>query len=813
MGPDGGLTPGARVGAWRVLRVIGRGGMGEVYLAERADASFDKQVALKLVHGILTQAARQRFADEKQALARLEHPHIARLIDAGETELGWPYLVMEYVDGKPLDEALLGQALDIVLATFLQVCDALAYAHRQLVLHRDIKPNNILVDREGQAKLLDFGVAKLLRSTEVSEESRTVERAYTADYASPEQVFGRPIGVASDVYSLGVVLYRLLTGVSPYRFHTGDIAGLAHALTDAPVTLPSRAALAEASAPTSERRRRSRQLVGDLDTVLSTALQKAPERRYASVDLFAEDLRRFLAHKPIHARPDAFWYRTGKFLRRNVLGVAAATAVLLALIGGFAASLWQAHLANEQRALADEQRTLAERRFEDVRGLAHAMLFELHDALVKLPGSTSARALLVKQALAYLQRLGEESHASIPLRRELAEAWLRVGDVQDAPGKPNLGDHAGALKSYAQAETRVTSILREAPADRDALQLQAKILLHRADVLYQANALGDAETAYRGAIAICVRLRHEGVSEAGRVLAEAQDGLGDVMFWNNKLGDALQLYATSQATMESVGPGNAPTTYALFLGQEEAHRGDTLGWLGRPVEARAMLQKALARVQVMQRTRPDDAEVNHSVAIISMKLGENMDDLPDKTPMLAAYQNAHDALAKIAASDPADMRAKRNLAISEQKLGDALFALKRFDEAQSRYKIALQSEQELVARDPHDQVARQDMAMTWYDIGSVLMERHQRAAALDAFGKTLALRRALLAQDPKAAMLHRDVASILSEIAKVQTDRAEACRNWIASDSAWQQLESQGSAPPADKTTIGEVHAHATACR
>ncbi|HTD29278.1 MAG TPA: serine/threonine-protein kinase, partial [Xanthomonadaceae bacterium] len=330
------LAPGARVGAWRVLRVLGRGGMGEVYLAERADRSFDKQVALKLVHGVLTPTARQRFADEKQALARLDHPHIARLIDAGENQFGWPYLVMEYVDGKPLDEALTGQSLDAILPVFLQVCDALAYAHRQLVLHRDIKPSNILVDSEGRAKLLDFGVAKLLETADQAEESRTVERAYTPDYASPEQVFGRPIGVASDVYSLGVLLYRLLTGQSPYRFDTSDTATLVQALTDVQILPPSRAVLADAGAQTSERRKRSRQIAGDLDTVLSKALQKLPERRYPSVDAFADDLRRFLAHQPIHARPDAFWYRARMFLRRNTLAVIAATAVLLAVLGGLA---------------------------------------------------------------------------------------------------------------------------------------------------------------------------------------------------------------------------------------------------------------------------------------------------------------------------------------------------------------------------------------------------------------------------------------------------------------------------------------------
>ena len=805
-GPGEALLPGSRIGAWRVLRVIGRGGMGEVYLAERGDASFDKQVALKLVHGVLTPTARKRFALEKQALARLEHPHIARLIDAGESEFGWPYLIMEYVDGKPLDEALEGRPLGVILDTFLQVCDALGYAHRQLVLHRDIKPNNILVDREGQAKLLDFGVAKLLQSADVSEESQTIERAFTPDYASPEQVFGRPIGVASDVYSLGVLLYRLLTGVSPYRIDTGDAAALMRALTDAPVDPPSRAVLTDTVTHTGDRRKRSRQLAGDLDTVLSKALQKSPERRYASVDAFADDLRRFLAHQPIHARPDAFWYRTRKFLRRNALAVAATVAVSLALIGGLVASLWQAQLANHQRALS-------ERRFEDVRGLAHAMIFELHDALVKLPGSTAARSLLVKQALTYLQRLGEENDASIPLRRELAEAWLRVGDVQGAPGRPNLGDLPGALASYTQAAARVDSVLHEAPNDRAARLLQAQIMLHRADVLFQMNALSDADTAYRHDIILWKQLHGTDARVASRGLAGAQDGLGDVLFWTNKLDDALQFYTRAQTTMEAVGPGDAPTTYVLFLAQADIHRGDTLGWLGRPIEARALLRNGLNRLQVLQRTLPDDPTVNHLLAIAWMKLGENMDDLPDKLPMLAAYQNARDALARQAATDPADMRANLQLALGEQKVGDALLALKRYDQALARYQAALKREQDTSTHDPRNETAQQDMASTWYDIASLRLEKHQRVEAIVAYQQALRLRQHLLAQNPNASMLRRDVAVSLDSLAEAVVNRQESCRNWLASDSLWQSLVTEHSAPPSDQADIAKVHQRAEACR
>ncbi len=803
--PGEALTPGARIGAWRVLRVIGRGGMGEVYLAERGDASFDKQVALKLVQGMLTPAARQRFADEKQALARLEHPHIARLIDAGESELGWPYLVMEYVAGKPLDEALAGQSLESILDVFLQVCDALAYAHRQLVLHRDIKPNNILVDRDGQAKLLDFGVAKLLQSTEGSEESRTVERAYTPEYASPEQVFGRPIGVASDVYSLGVLLYRLLTGVSPYRFNTGDTAALVHALTDAPVTPPSRAALTDAVTLTSERRKRSRQLAGDLDTVLSKALQKLPERRYASVDAFADDLRRFIAHEPIHARPDAFWYRAGKFLRRNVLGVAAATAVLLALIGGLAASLWQAHLADQQRALA-------ERRFEDVRGLAHAMIFDLHDALVKLPGSTAARALLVKQALTYLQRLDEEHDASVPLRRELAAAWMRVGDVQGGGGT-NLGDVKGALKSYAQARQQSESLLRAVPNDAKARYMHAQILLHQADALYQSNALVEAERIYRQTLQEWSALAASGEPDGAFGIARAQEGLGNVMFWTNKLDAALRFYTQAQTTMERAGPRKDQRTYELFIGQSEQNRGYTEGWLNHPQQARDLLQLSISHLQKWLQTHPDDHSATSMLAYSWMRLGENMSDLPDKQPMLDAFIKYRTALAQLAARDPADVIAKRAVALGDQKLGDAYYEAHRYDLALASYAKARDAEQAISTHDASDETTRGELANSWYNIGATHKALGDRAAAEVAYREALGLRQAFVNQAPHAAMLRRDLAVVQGDLANVLTDKQDACGHRLASDALWQQLLADGGAPPGDHVAIEQVHKQAAACR
>lgn len=522
--------------------------------------------------------------------------------------------------------------------------------------------------------------------------------------------------------------------------------------------------------------------------------------------------RRHLEHQPIRARRDAWSYRLGRFLRRHAFAVAASGAVALALVVGLVGSVWQARIAEHERQRAELERRRAEQRFEDVRGLAHAMIFELHDELVKLPGSTAARSLLVQQALTYLQRLGKENDAAIPLRRELAEAWLRVGDVQGAPGQPNLGDLQGALKSYAQAADRVDSVLREAPGDRAARVLQAQVLLHRADTLFMTSALAEADAGYRRDIALWSRLRDDRVTDAGRGLARAQNGLARVLFWGNRREEALAQYTRAQATMEAAGPGDGPTEFELFLGEVEVNRGDTLNWLGRHEEAATLLLHARDRLQALHQAQPDDPTIVFALAKASMRLGDNMINLPDKRPMLAAYEAAHATLAKQAAVDPADMRAKRDLALCDQEIGDALVDLKRYDEAMAHYRAALQAEQDVSAREPHDETTQQDMANTWYGIGALYQARGQNGEAVSAYRQSLALRQALVARDPAAA-LRRDVAMVLGDLADALPAGAEACSDWIADDALWKQLSADSGEAPTDHERIAIVHQRAQACR
>ena len=366
--------PIAKVGPWTLEKSIGAGGMGRVWLARRDDGLYDGLVAIKMLReAVADEFANERFAREGQILARLSHPNIARLLDAGTLADGQRYLVIEYVLGQRIDRHCDEMRLDINarIGLFLQVCAAVSHAHGNLVVHRDLKPANILVQDDGQVKLLDFGVAKLIERDGATAEptplTLVAAAGLTPEYAAPEQIDGGPITTATDVYSLGLVLYRLLTGNRPYGEDAASPARLARDIVDTEARRPSQSingpwqghtrAIAASRATTPERLRR--QLRGDLDNILARTLRKKPGERYPSVQALADDLENFLANRPVTAREDSLGYRVGKFVARHRVGVAATAALIVAIIGGVAGVLWQARIAIEQRAEAERQAAIA----------------------------------------------------------------------------------------------------------------------------------------------------------------------------------------------------------------------------------------------------------------------------------------------------------------------------------------------------------------------------------------------------------------------------------------------------------------------
>ena len=461
---------GRRIGPYEIVSLIGYGGMGEVYRALRVDAEYEKEVAIKLVPGgYQASYVLQRMRAERQILATLEHPNIARLIDGGATAEGSPYLVMELVDGEPLDRHAAGRRLSVRerLQLFLDVCAAVSYAHQRLVVHRDLKPGNILVTANGTVKLLDFGIAKLLQPpSHVAAASATVTvmHALTPGYSSPEQLLGAPITTASDVYSLGVVLYVLLTGCSPYRGSLDSAESAVHEVCEAEPVRPSAAVREAATANAGAISR-------DLDAIILRALRKEPDRRYASVDLLAEDIRRHLKGLPVAARGENLGYRMGKFLHRHRIEAAAAALLVLTLVAATVVSIRQARVAEAERARA-------ERHFASVRGLANAFLFRVHDAIENLPGSTRARELLVGTGLEYLHTLAAEAGDDTALRLELAAAYEKVADIQGRPFDSSTGKPRAAIQSYARAIALLEPIVAAEP-DNSRYKLDLARILHR----------------------------------------------------------------------------------------------------------------------------------------------------------------------------------------------------------------------------------------------------------------------------------------------------------------------------------------------
>ena len=439
--------PGEFFGPYRVLRRIAAGGMSFVYEALRDDAEFHKRVAIKfLQQGINDAAGVERFRVERQILAQLEHPHIARLLDGGTTGDGAPYLVMEYVDGVPIDQFVTGNALSRAerLRLFLQVCDAVQYAHRNLVVHRDLKPGNILVTRPsggdpGTPKLLDFGIAKLLDAESAA--AATTVGALTPEYASPEQVLGRSITTATDIYSLGVLLFVLLAERLPYRARAAQTAELMRAICEEEPDWEPGLGLIE----------------GDLQPILNQALHKEPERRYLSVEQFAGDVRCYLAGLPVSARADTLFYRARKFVVRRAIPLAGAAALVLAILGGSAAALWQAHRAEQQRAIA-------QRRFEDARRLAYTVVHEIQPELANINGTVALRKTLIEKTLVYLEALSRDAADSPELMRELIDSYVALAEVSADASMSNVGDPRGAAQILRKAESLANTLLRVDPA-------------------------------------------------------------------------------------------------------------------------------------------------------------------------------------------------------------------------------------------------------------------------------------------------------------------------------------------------------------
>ena len=643
---DEAAAAGRRVGPYRLQGVIGEGGMGTVYRAVRDDDAFQKTVALKLVRaGGASVFVERRFRQERQILARLQHPHIATILDGGTTGEGQPYLVMEYVEGRPItvycDEQGLGTRKRLEM--FTTVCAAAHYAHQNLVVHRDLKPDNILVTADGVVKLLDFGIAKLLGMDVELETAPTATLLpmMTPEYASPEQIRGGPVTTASDVYSLGVLLYELVSGRRPYAVRAESLEEIVRSVCETDPQPPSSVAGTRPAAS---------ELRGDVDTIVLKALRKEPERRYLSALELAEDVRRHLEGKPVRARPDTWRYRTSKFVGRHRTAVAATALMVVALLGGLAATARQARIAERERALA-------QKRFDDLRRVSNSLIFEMHDSIAKLAGATEARKLLVQRAAEYLDLLSAEAPANDDVARDLAEAHERLAAVVGGLGTANLGDRASALAHARKALAIRERLASKRPADLERQRGLAGSL--RKLALAESDGSAALDLARR-AVEVAGRLV---AADPGRVefqteLAAAHHAAG---FAAAQLGDwtaALASYRTAAEGLERLLARSPGDTLALRdWALAEKRIGAIMIRSQRYPEAAEHYRRALAADESRSALAPDDAPARRDVSVTCVDLSIALRRLGDREGAGAALRRALQIREDLARADPSNVLA------------------------------------------------------------------------------------------------------------------------------------------------------------
>ncbi|MBL8520098.1 MAG: serine/threonine protein kinase [Betaproteobacteria bacterium] len=695
--------PGDAIGPYVLDSALGFGGMGTVWRAYEASNRALPAVAIKLpAVGPAARGTAERLQREGRILAALNHPGIARLIDTGVTADGAPYLVMECIEGEPLFAHCDRQRLDTParLALFVKVLDAVAHAHASLILHRDLKPSNVMVNASGEVKLLDFGIAKLIGTTgtaHATELTRLAGRALTPDYASPEQVADAPLTVASDIYSLGVMLFELLTGERPYQLKRGSAAELEEAILAADTRRPSTAvggAFAQrAHVPLA---RLKRQIAGDADTIILKALKKRPAERYATAAEFRDDLQRLIDGRPVLATPDSALYRARKFVARNRMAVGAAGAVLLALLGGLAAALWQAGVAREQAREAAAARAQAEQRFNDVRGIANALIFDVHGAIEYVPGATEARRKLTAKAVEFLDKVAAADSNDPAVLRELAEGYLKIAWAQYFPNAASLGDARGAGQSYDKAVAllrRAVALPGGTTAERAKL---AEVLGSQGTHLRGLGQIGKATGVLQESLALREALWKAEPANAAFAfdVGVTQFYLANIRLDLNDPKGALAWYERAHATYQDLlarDPASARNRWALITYYENT--GKVLLELGRVAEAKARIERAVELARALSADKPDHYSILTGFGSYSHLLGTIARRAGDAKAARMHFEDALRRRRQLVARDAGDAEAQFNLL-------PALAALAELDaqEARAASARARIAEAERIAR-------------------------------------------------------------------------------------------------------------------
>jgi serine/threonine protein kinase len=744
---------GQTVGAYKLVSLIGQGGMGTVWLAERADGRFERKAAVKFLSAALIgHGGEERFKREGAILGRCSHPSIAEMLDAGVTPSGQPFIILEYVEGEPIDRYCDSRKLDIPsrVRLFLEVLGAVAHAHANLIVHRDIKPSNVLVSKDGQVKLLDFGIAKLLegegREGAATLLTQEVGSALTPAFAAPEQVTAGPVTTATDVYALGVLLYLLMSGQHPTGAGLHSAAKLIKAIVDKePLRLSNvvapkpdtETATANAANRASVPDRLHRLLRGDLDTIVGKALKKNPRERYSSLTAMAEDLQRYLKHEPISARPDTITYRAAKFVRRNRTAVALATLALAAIIVGSSVAIYQARVA--------------QRRFQDVRNLAHTFVFDLHDEVAKLPGSTKAREMMVSTALQYLDNLAGNAGRDLDLQREIAAAYMKVGDAQGFPTLPNLGRTADTIASYRKAGEIYERI---AAKNKVYLPDQANYYSRYSGLMRLTNHLDEAKDLSKKAIQTFDRV------QAFQPLDSQMENrymgtwctLGDIEEAETNYHEAWRDFSRCSELARAKVKRKKDRQAIYSLAQAEERVGTAAQELGLLPEALRAFDEDESAVQQLLAAEPSNPRF-HAVhaGLFQFRSRVYFDEIRpnvgDPARALAIEKQYLDEARTLVQGDPNDAAARFKLANATYHVS---FLLQGFDsgEAVRMARDAVRMFDELIASGKKDPLNLSGRVVSLRHLAEAQLKAGQVRQALSSAESALADRRKILAEDP-----------------------------------------------------------------
>lgn len=730
---------GRTLGTYRLVSLIARGGMGEVYLGERADGQYEQQVAVKVMRADADQAvALEPFWAERRILASLDHPNLAKLIDAGVTDDGAPWFVMELVQGDAIDAYCDDRALgvDERLRLFVTVCQVVGYAHRRGVVHRDLKPSNIHVRDDGTVKLLDFGIAEQLRPAPA--DPRPTGGSYrilTPEYASPEQIRGEPVSPASDVYSLGVLLYRLLARTSPYGRDVGD-GSLNQAICERDPPWPSQAIDAALTGARALRR----QLRGGLDAVVMKALHKSPAQRYASAAELADDLSRHLQGLAVEARPHAWRYRMGRFLRRHRVVLSAS---LLVLVVASTVAAYEAYEARRQKARAEQH-------FADVRKLATLMLRDLQKALAPLPGGTAARRMVVQNALDSLRHLSAEAAGDAELQIELASGYRSIGDIQGRPYSANLGDPKSARESYDRGIALVKDLVGNPrvtePTQSHAMAALAQLYQRKGTLLASQDDDAAAEPLVAQGVGLMDKLAARGPLDPElqtihaamhSQLAQVQRFVDKVEPFFKSLEAARRLYLAILASR----PGDETATSGLATTYLE----EGTYYFERDAEAAtvqlaiASFRRALELQEPIVKKHGDDARLKRNFAAHHANLAAALMRAKQPRDAANAYRQAVQMLSQLSGRDPSNAQLRAEVAIVTGSMSKALLANGDAVAAVAAAQQAVEGYNSLPEGSLRDLNTRYKQGVAHYLLGQALAAGHQHQRACAAWRRSLVI--------------------------------------------------------------------------